>query len=211
MAARWDAKIVGGGHTGLACGAYLARAGLKVLVLERRPIVGGADVTEAFAPGFRASTFAFIMGHLHPKVIAELELHRHGLRSVEADNVISPTDDGDRIVFSKDPVKTHAQIARVSRRDADNSPKFFAHLSARVDLLRRLQLEAPVDPARRDLRGLIDPVRFALRYRGAAREVQRLIETLSLSAHESVARWFDTPLVRAKLMHWVTIGRTVGP
>ena len=91
----YDAIIVGAGHNGLTCGAYLAKAGLKTIVLERRHVIGGASVTEEFAPGFHASTFAFIMGHLHPLVVEEeLELRRHGLEFVVVDNTISPTEDG---------------------------------------------------------------------------------------------------------------------
>lgn len=81
-AQKYDAVIVGAGHNGLTCGAYLARAGKHVLVLERKPHIGGASVTEEFAPGYRASTYSFIMGHLHPRVIAELELRKHGLESI---------------------------------------------------------------------------------------------------------------------------------
>ncbi|MYH70666.1 MAG: NAD(P)/FAD-dependent oxidoreductase, partial [Gammaproteobacteria bacterium] len=103
MTGKYDAIIVGGGHNGLTCGAYLARAGLNTLVLERRHIVGGCAVTEEFSPGFRVSSFAFIMGHLHPKVIEELELRKFGLEHVIVDNVINPTENGDCIVFTRDP------------------------------------------------------------------------------------------------------------
>ena len=119
MTDSYDAVIVGAGHNGLTCGAYLARSGKRVLVLERKQQVGGASVTEEFSPGFKASTYSFIMGHLHPKVISDLELRKHGLENIEVPNVINPTDD-DCIVFSKDPVKTREQIARISKRDADN-------------------------------------------------------------------------------------------
>ena len=112
MTDTYDAIIVGGGHNGLTCGAYLAKAGLKPLVLERRELVGGGAVTEEFSPGFRASTWSFIMGHLHPKVISELELKKFGLEHVIVDNVINPTDDGDCIVFSKDPERNLAQIRK---------------------------------------------------------------------------------------------------
>lgn len=211
MGERWDAVIVGGGHNGLTCAAYLARAGLKVLVLERKDIVGGAAVTEEFAPGFRASTYSFIMGHLHPKVVADLELERYGLRHVVVDNVISPDGQGDCIVFSKDPAVTLAQIRRFSARDAENYPKFFANLSKTVDLLRRLQLETPVDPTRRDPASLLRMAAFAWRYRHVRHEIVTLIEALSMSAYDYVARWFETPVVQAKLMYWATIGGTVGP
>jgi len=96
----YDAIIVGGGHNGLTCGAYLAKAGLSTLVLERRGIVGGAAVTEEFHPGFRASTFSYIMGHVHPKVISELGLERHGLKHLKMGEVVHPLEDDTSIIFS---------------------------------------------------------------------------------------------------------------
>jgi phytoene dehydrogenase-like protein len=211
MTSRYDAIVIGGGHNGLCCGAYLARAGKSVLVLERRHIVGGAAVTEEFAPGYRASTFSFIMGHLHPKVVADLELKRFGLEYVVVDDVISPTEDNDCIVFSKDPKKTHAQIARFSKRDAENYPKFFEHLSTTIEMLRRLQLQTPVDPFRTDLRGLVASAKFAWGLRKSRRELLNLVDSLSLSAHDYVSNWFETDIVKAKLMYWATIGGNTGP
>ncbi|MEM8665080.1 MAG: NAD(P)/FAD-dependent oxidoreductase, partial [Pseudomonadota bacterium] len=211
MTRQVDALIIGAGHNGLTCGAYLAKAGLKTLVVERRDIIGGGAVTEEFAPGYRASTWSFIMGHLHPKVIKELELYEHGLEHVVVDNVISPTEDNDCIVFTKDPQKTYEQIARFSKRDAENYPKFFAHLQSTIEMLRRLQLETPVDPMRRDSAGLWKLGRFAWRYRNSGKDVLNLIDALSMSAHDYVSQWFETDIVKAKFMYWSTIGGNVGP
>ncbi len=210
MTRKYDAIIVGGGHNGLTCGAYLSRAGKRVLVLERKPYVGGASVTEEFSPGFRASTYSFIMGHLHPKVIRELELEKHGLEYYQVNDVINPTED-DCIVFTKDPVKNQAQIARFSKKDAANYPKFFARLQSTIDVLRRLQMETPIDPFRKDLKGLIDSAKFAWRYRNSEQEMYNLITALSMSAHDYVDQWFETDLVKAKFMFWATIGGNVGP
>ncbi|MEM7693541.1 MAG: NAD(P)/FAD-dependent oxidoreductase [Pseudomonadota bacterium] len=211
MTRTYDAVIIGGGHNGLTCGAYLAKAGKKVLVLERRDIIGGGAVTEEFSPGYRASTWSFIMGHLHPKVIEELELYKHGLEHVKVDNVISPTDDNDCIVFTKDPKKTLEQIARFSKRDAENYPKFFANLQSTIEMLRRLQLETPINPFRRDPKGLLETARFALRYRNNQKDFINLIDALSMSAHDYVSRWFETDIVKAKFMYWATIGSNIGP
>lgn len=208
----YDAIIVGGGHNGLTCGAYLARAGVNTLILEKRHAVGGGAFTEEFTPGHKVSAFSFIMGHLHPKVIRELELERYGLDSVEVDSVITPTVDNDCIVFSRlDPEKTREQIARFSKKDARNYPRFFERLTKAVDLLRRLQLETPIDPLRRDTVGLAKLARFLWRYRDVGDEMYDLIEALSMSARDYVSRWFETDVVRAKLMYWATIGGTVGP
>ncbi|MBC6411665.1 MAG: NAD(P)/FAD-dependent oxidoreductase, partial [Hyphomonadaceae bacterium] len=209
MNRQYDAIIVGGGHNGLTCGAYLSKAGKKVLVLERKPWVGGASVTEEFVPGFRASVYSFIMGHLHPKVIAELELYKYGLEHVVVDNVVNPTET-DCVVFTKDPVKTRQQIARFSQKDAENYPKFYESLSSTIRILQRLQLETPINPFRKDLMGLLKTARFAWRYRHAEQEVYNLVSALSMSAHDYVSRWFESDIIKAKFMFWATIGGNVG-
>ena len=211
MSQKLDAIVVGAGHNGLTCGAYLTKAGLRTLVLERRATVGGATATEEFAPGFHASSFSFVMGHLHPKVISELELYRHGLEHVVVDDVLNPTEDNDCIVFSKDPKKTLGQIARFSRKDAENYPKFFAHLSTTIEMLRRLQLETPIDPTRTDWRSLLRTARFAWRYRKNGKDLYNIIDALSMSANDYVSQWFETDIVKAKFMYWATIGGTTGP
>ncbi|MDB6104241.1 MAG: dependent oxidoreductase, partial [Gammaproteobacteria bacterium] len=94
-----DAIIIGGGHNGLVCAAYLAKQGLKPLVLERRSVVGGAAVTQEITPGFRASTFSYLMSLLHPRIQAELDLKRHGLQIMPCSDMLAPLDDGNYIVF----------------------------------------------------------------------------------------------------------------
>ena len=210
MTNQYDAIIIGGGHNGLTCGAYLARAGKKTLVLEQKPYVGGASVTEEFSPGFRASTYSFILGGLHPKVIKELELKKYGLEYYPQPDVFNPTED-DGIVFSKDPEKTRQQIARFSQHDADNYPKFFEQMQSTIGLLRMLQLETPVNPFRKDPIGLLKTGRFAWKLRNSEREVYNLLHALSLSAFDYVSRWFENDLVKAKFMFWATIGGNVGP
>jgi phytoene dehydrogenase-like protein len=111
MATQYDAVIIGAGHNGLVCGSYLAKAGLKTLVLERRPVIGGAAVTEEIAPGFRASIFSYVMSLLHPRVIAELELRKFGLEVLPANDLFCPLYGNDYIVFSDDMKKTQAEIA----------------------------------------------------------------------------------------------------
>ena len=99
MPPQYDALIIGGGHNGLVCGAYLAKAGLKVGVLERRNIIGGAAVTEEIHPGFRASIFSYLMSLLHPRIIRELELDRHGLEVLPCSDMFSPLPDGGYVVL----------------------------------------------------------------------------------------------------------------
>ena len=210
MNKKFDVIVVGGGHNGLTCGAYLAKARKKTLVLERKPYVGGASVTEEFSPGYRASTYSFIMGHLHPKVIEDLELRKHGLENILVPNVCNPTDD-DCIVFSEDPQKTHEQIARFSKKDAENYPKFFERLQSTVKLLRELQMITPINPFRRDPISLLKTAKMAWRFRNYEKEVYTLLQTLSLSSYDYVSRWFESDIVKAKFMFWATIGGNVGP
>jgi phytoene dehydrogenase-like protein len=211
MSSKYDAIIVGGGHNGLVCGAYMAKAGLKTLVLERRHIVGGAAVTEEFSPGFRASTFAFFMGHLHPKVIAELELEKFGLERIRVENLICPLYDNDCIVLTEDPKKNREQIARFSKKDADVYPQFFEYMSGAIDLLRRLQLETPIDPTKSDLKSRLKAASFVWRYRDVGKDFYRIIDALSMSAYDYVSQWFESDAVKAAFLYWATIGGNTGP
>lgn len=137
-----DIVILGGGHNGLVCAFYLARAGLKVTVLERRGVVGGAAVTETFHPGFRNSTASYTVSLLNPKVMADMGLPRHGLRVVERrmSNFL-PLPGGDYLAAGEG--RTSSEVARFSRRDAERLPEYEARLEAVAAVLRALVLEIP--------------------------------------------------------------------
>src|SRR6185295_1950433 len=139
---QYDVVIVGAGHNGLTCAAYLGMAGLKVKVVERRPVVGGAAVTEEFHPGFRNSIAAYTVSLLNPKVIADLRLHEHGLRIVErrAQNFL-PSPDGQYLLSA--PGQTEAEITKLSRRDAERYAAFDRDIDMAVGVLRELVLQAP--------------------------------------------------------------------
>jgi len=115
MTTAYDVIVIGSGHNGLVCGTYLAKAGLRTLVLERRSIVGGAAVTEEFCPGFRASRFSYVMSLLHPRIIRDLELHSLGLQVLPANDLFCPLGGDDYILYSDDLQKTQAEFARFSR------------------------------------------------------------------------------------------------
>src|SRR5882757_6937559 len=135
----YDAVIIGAGHNGLTCAAYLGMAGLKVKVLERRSVVGGAAVTEEFHPGFRNSVAAYTVSLLNPKVISDLRLHDHGLRIVErhAQNFL-PTLDGRYLLAAEG--RTERGIARLSEHDAARIAAFTGELETIADVLRALVL-----------------------------------------------------------------------
>src|SRR3954471_23013081 len=124
-----DVAIIGAGHNGLTCAAYLGMAGLKVSVFERRPVVGGAAVTEEFHPGFRNSLASYTVSLLHPKVIRDLRLAEHGLRVVERPfSNFLPLDGGDSIRVGGGLEATQREVARYSKRDADRLPAYYDRL-----------------------------------------------------------------------------------
>ena len=154
MAKTSDALIIGGGHNGLVCAAYLAAAGLKVTVLERRHFVGGAAVTEEFHPGFRNSVAAYTVSLLNPKVIRDLDLHGHGLRVVERQVAnFLPTTDGRYLATGGG--KTHEEVAKFSKRDAGRIDAYGERLEVIADLLRDLVLQIGRASCRERVYGLV--------------------------------------------------------
>src|ERR1700729_572955 len=137
-----DAIIIGAGHNGLTCAAYLAMAGLRVRVLERRGVVGGAAVTEEFHPGFRNSVASYTVSLLQPKIIADLDLHAHGLKIVHRKLAnFLPTADGRYLATGEG--RTKSEVAKFSARDAGRLDAYHARLGAVSDLVRALMLETP--------------------------------------------------------------------
>src|SRR5258708_16053454 len=139
-----DIVILGAGHNGLTCAAYLARAGLRVKVVERRKVVGGAAVTEEFYPGFRNSVAAYTVSLLNPRIISDLKLRDHGLRIVErrAQNFL-PSPDGRYLLTGEG--RTRQSVAKLSGRHADRIDPFAPDPAAIDDLHRRLVLRRPAN------------------------------------------------------------------
>jgi phytoene dehydrogenase-like protein len=197
----FDVIIIGGGHNGLVCAAYLGAAGLKVKVLERREVVGGAAVTEEFHPGFRNSVAAYTVSLLNPKVIRDLDLHRHGLRIVErrALNFL-PTEDGRYLLIGEG--RTRSEIAKFSARDAERYDAFSGELSDIADVLRDLVLRAPPNLVhgvnRRSFRELTRLAGLGRRLGGLSIERQRtLLDLFTKSAGDYLDGWFETDAVKA--------------
>src|SRR6202048_1392877 len=130
MPAEYDAIIVGGGHHGLAPAAYLGRAGLKTLVLERRDVIGGAAVSEHPWPGYTVSTLSYVLSLMPPEVIKELELHRHGLTLYPLSAAYYvPFPDGSHLLLTKDATQARGEISKFSTKDAETWPTFSAYLA----------------------------------------------------------------------------------
>jgi phytoene dehydrogenase-like protein len=207
----FDVVIIGAGHNGLTCGAYLARAGKKVLVLERRDVIGGAAVTEEFAPGFRTSTFSYLMSLLHPKVIRDLGLRELGLTILPATDLFCPIGRDDYILLGSDVAKTAREFSRFSPRDGAIYPQFDAFLNEAANVVRRLLLDTPVDASRRDLKGIRELAAFAWKYRRIGGNFYRIVDLLTMSADEYLARWFEHGVTRAVLGYYCSIGTFAGP
>ncbi|MCK0198759.1 NAD(P)/FAD-dependent oxidoreductase [Ancylobacter sp. 6x-1] len=207
----YDAIIIGAGHNGLVCANYLARAGQKVLVLERRDVVGGAAVTEEIAPGFRASIFSYLMSLLHPRIIRELDLKRHGLEVLPCSDMVSPLGGDDYILFSDNVQKSQASFARFSKHDAEIYPAFDRYLSEAANIVRKLLWETPVDPTRRDWRTFKDGASLLWRHRKIGRKMYRIVDMLTMSAYDFLREWFDDERVMAVLAYYASIGTFAGP
>ncbi|TLY71457.1 MAG: NAD(P)/FAD-dependent oxidoreductase [Gammaproteobacteria bacterium] len=196
-----DALIIGGGHNGLVCAAYLAGAGLKVTVLERRALVGGAAVTEEFYPGFRNSVAAYTVSLLNPKVIRELDLAGHGLRIVErrCANFL-PTADGRYLLTGEG--RTQAEVARFSARDAARLPEYAERLEAIAQVLRELALTTPPNVLegswRAALPELVRAARVGARLRRLDMSSRReLLALFAMSAGDYLDNWFESDPLKA--------------
>ena len=210
-----DAIIIGGGHNGLVCAAYLGMAGLKVKVLERRAVVGGAAVTEEFYPGFRNSVAAYTVSLLNPKVIRDLRLHDHGLRIVErrAQNFL-PTLDGRYLLAAEG--RTEQEVARFSQRDAKQLDAFNHEIDTGADVLRDLVLQAPPNlTAGRSLRGLGELMRagkLGNRLRRLSTENLRVIlDLFTKSAGDYLDQWFEGDLIKALFGFDAVVGNYASP
>ena len=211
----YDVLIIGAGHNGLTCAAYLGRAGLSVKVVERRGVVGGAAVTEEFHPGFRNSVASYTVSLLHPKVIRDLDLHAHGLEVVErrALNFV-PTLEGAYLLAG--PGRTKAEIARFSARDAERYDAFSAEVDAIADVLRNLVLRQPPNLLEGwSPRSLAELARAAALGRDLGRLSQAhrraLLDLFTKSAADYLDGWFETDLVKALFGFDAVVGTFASP
>jgi phytoene dehydrogenase-like protein len=211
----YDVVIIGGGHNGLTCAAYLGMAGLKVKVLERRPMVGGAAVTEEFCQGFRNSVAAYTVSLLNPKIIADLRLFDHGLKIVErrAQNFL-PTLDGRYLLAAEG--RTKGNIAKFSGRDAERYDAFNRALDASADVLRELVLQPPPNLTRGAklvaLGEMLRALRIGNRLRRLSTEnLRTLLELLTTSAADYLDAWFEGELVKAWLGFDAIVGNYASP
>ena len=216
MANEQDIIVVGGGHNGLVCAWYLAHAGLKVTVLERRGVVGGAAVTEEFHPGFRNSVASYTVSLLNPKVIADLDLHGHGLRIVERKVAnFLPLNDRDHFIVGDG--RTMAETAKFSQKDAARLSEYNARLETIADTVRDLVLQTP--PNMPVSRGMLGAIGQLLKGADVGRRLSRLDVTarrdllalFSQSAGDWLDGWFESEPIKAAFGFDGIVGNYASP
>jgi phytoene dehydrogenase-like protein len=210
---RYDAVIIGAGHNGLVAAAYLAGAGRKVLVLEKRDLVGGCAVTEEIWPGYRVSTAAYLTSLLQERVIRELDLERFGYRVDAKDPAFfSPFPDGRYLFMWQDRAKTLAELAKFSKSDAEAFPAYEDHLERLSQLVESLLLTTPPEFPPQGLGDFVDYLKLAAKLRGLSpRELVGLVKIFTESAAEFLDEWFESDQVKVTLATDGVIGANGGP
>ncbi len=208
----YDAVIVGGGHNGLVTSAYLAAKGLKVLVLERRPYVGGASVTEEPWPGYKVSTAAYVISLLRREVVRDLDLKRHGLVVYPQDPpYFQPYPDGRHLMIWNDYGKTREEIRKFSTRDAEAYEEYERTLNRLAEFIEPLLLMTPPDPTSSRLKDLVGLLRMARLARGLRKDLFSEVEVLVGSAKDFLDSWFESEELKALLCGQAVIGTFAGP
>jgi len=213
MDARREVVIIGGGHNGLVTAFYLAKAGLKPLVLEGRAVVGGAAITDEFFPGFKCSTLAHTGGPLRSDILKDMQLERQGLEILRPDpRVFAPSPDGRALILFESDAKSAQEIARFSKKDAQNFPEFHRVLTRLTIVLNRVLSETPpsIDkPTAADYWSLLKTGN-ALRGLGN-KDMFRLLRWGPMAVADLVAEWFETEMLRATIAARGIFGTFLGP
>ena len=207
----YDAIIIGGGHNGLTTAAYLARAGRRVLVLERRYVLGGAAVTEEVFKGFRFSVCSYVVSLLRPEIIRELDLPRHGLEILPLDGTFTPMPNGDYLWRVNDHAKTRREIARHSRLDAEAYDEYGRAMVEMGRFVKPILGMLPPDPTSLDPRGLKQLLFLLQRFRHLSRHDQyNQVQLMTMSAVDFLDQWFETDVLKATMSASGIIGTFLG-
>jgi phytoene dehydrogenase-like protein len=213
MADQRDVVIIGGGHNGLVAAFYLAKAGHRPLVLERRPQPGGAAITEEFHPGFRCSILAHAAGPLRPDIVRDMQLEKHGLKFIRPEVAVSSlSPDGRALILYRDPEKSVREIAKFSPKDAAKYPEFQASLAKMAKAVAGVLALTPPDidsPSRGDLWGMLQTGR-SIRGLGK-KDMYRLLRWGPAAVADVVAEYFETDLLRATIAARGIFGTFLGP
>jgi len=211
MAQHYDAIIIGGGHNGLVNAAYLGRAGKKVLVLERRHVLGGAAVTEEIFPGFKFSVCSYVVSLLRPEIIRELDLPRHGLEILPLDGTFTPMPSGDYLWRVNDHAKTRREIARHSRLDAEAYEEFAKAMLQMCRFVKPILSMTPPDPTRLRLEEIRKLLFLGRRFQAlSAEDKYNQVRLMTMSAVDYLDQWFETDVLKATMAASGIIGTFLG-
>src|SRR5262245_53634832 len=208
---KYDAIVIGGGHNGLTAAAYIARAGRKVLVLERRHVLGGAAVTEEVFPGFKFSVCSYVVSLLRPEIIRELDLPRHGLEILPLDGTFTPLPGGDYLWRMSDHARTRREIYRHSPTDAEAYDEYSKAMAELARLVKPILSMVPPDPFSFDLPGFAPLLDLGQPFRKLTRANQHnLLQLMTIPAADMLDQWFETDPLKATMSASGIIGTFLG-
>lgn len=200
MAKEYDAIIIGAGHNGLVTAAYLAKAGLDVLVLERRHVVGGSAVSEQVFPGFTFSVCSYVVSLFRPEIIRDLELPRHGLEILPMDCSFTPTREGTGLARWGDPEETRKELARFSHRDSEVYPEFSRTMGEMARIVKPILTMTPPDISRPDLEAVKSLLGIGKRIASLGEDLIYVkAQMMTMSALEFLDQWFETDVLKATM------------
>src|ERR671915_876343 len=212
MSASYDLIVIGGGHNGLVTAAYLAGAGIKVLVLERREVLGGACVTEELWPGFKVSTAAYVNSLLRPEVIRDLELKRHGFKMLpRSPSSFTPFPDGRSLLLGPNKAQTHSEVAKFSAKDAEALPKYERMLERVAAFLEPTLTQTPPNPWSFRPGNLVKLARLGMSFARLGTDGQKAVEILTGAATPILDRWFESEQLKVTLATDAIIGAMASP
>src|SRR2546430_2155252 len=208
---KYDCIVIGGGHNGLVNAAYLARAGKRVLVLERRHVLGGAAVTEEVFPGFKFSVCSYVVSLLRPEIIRELDQTRHALEILPLDGTFTPMPNGDCLWRVNDHAKTRREIARHSKLDAEAYDEYGKAMIEMAHFVKPIMNMTPPDPASLNPKGLMDLLFMGRRFQKlSAEDKYNQVQLMTMSAVDFLDQWFETDVLKATMSASGIIGTFLG-
>jgi phytoene dehydrogenase-like protein len=211
MPQRYDAVVIGGGHNGLVTAAYLAKAGKKVVVLERRHVLGGAAVSEEIVPGYRFSVFSYVVSLLRPEIIRELELPKHGLEILPLDGTITPLD-GDYLWRVNDHGRTVRELRRWSLNDAEAYEEYGPLMAEMARFIKPILSIVPPDPGKVSVREWLPLTPLGMTFKDLPKRLQTtFIQLMTMSAADFLDQWFETEPLKATMSASGIIGTFQGP